>query len=210
MMMTTIITILIRKWKYVLLVVLSLAIYTLFSMYSTQKAEAIRANSNVKVLNSNFKSYKISYKRLKGKTDTIITQNAAQIGSLTYTVGEFERFRGEDAQTIDALNLKLKNVQSVTNIGTQTNTTINTKIQYIDSTKCLNYADKYTTLSGCFRGDSIGIKVVTTDSLTTVVSRIPKHRFLWWSWGVKSVKVDITSQNPNTTFTYLKYVELKK
>lgn len=201
-----------KHWRLGLIAILAILLLTFYSLYQKEKKEATRQSSNVEVLNSNYTSYKAAYKtglkNIHGK-DSIINLNAAKINSLVYTSDEFKRYRHEDLKTIEALNLKIKNVQNVTNVGTQTSAVINTKIQYVDSTKCLNYSDQWTDVSGCFKGDSILLKVVNRDSLTTVVSKIPKHKFLWWSWGVKAIKLDILSKNPNTSFTYLKYVELK-
>lgn len=203
---------LLKQWKYVLLIAFAIAIYILTSSNKQLKVENARKTQNIEVLNSNFQSYKSAYhtglKTIHGK-DSIIELNAAKVQSLTYTVSEFEQFRANDDQTIKELKLKLKNVQSVTNIGTSTSSTIPIKIQYVDSTKCLQFQDKFTTVSGCFKGDLIDLLVENRDSLTTVVSRIPKCHFLWWSWGVKAIQLDIRAQNPNTKFTYLKYIEIK-
>lgn len=200
------------KWQYVLLIVLTMIIFQFSADNQKQKAELIRTAKNVEILNTNFKSYKSAYHtglKTINEKDSIIQLNAAKVQALTYTVDEYKGFRTSDIQTIKELNLKPKNVQSVTNIGTQTNSTVPIKIQYVDSTKCLNYADKFTTISGCFKGDSIDLKIENRDSLTTVVSRVPKHKFLWWTWGVKAIQLDIRAQNTDTKFTYLKYIELK-
>ena len=203
---------LLSQWKWILLITLTAVIYFIKSDNQKLQQELTRQTNNVEVLNVNFKSYKSAYntglKTIHGK-DSIIQLNAAKVQALTYTVDEFKQFRASDVQTIRELNLKLKNVQSVTNIGTQTNSNIPIKIQYVDSTKCLYFNDKFTTVSGCFKGDSIDLLVENRDSLTTIVSRVPKYKFLWWCWGVKAIQLDIRAQNPNTKFTYLKYIELK-
>jgi cbb3-type cytochrome oxidase subunit 3 len=207
---------LLKNWKYLLIIVFAAIfaaiIYFLFTENKKQKAEIDRKTQNIEVLNSNYSSYKSSYntglKTIHGK-DSIIQLNAAKVQALNYTVSEFKQFRASDVQTIRELNLKLKNVQSVTNIGTSTTSNINTKIVYVDSAKCLLFQDKFTTVSGCFKGDSINLLVENRDSLTTVISRIPKYKLLWWTWGVKAIQLDIRAQNPNTKFTYLKYIELK-
>jgi len=207
-----IIQFLLTQWRYVLIIVLIIILYFISAENKSLIADNSRKTKNIEVLNSNYVSYKSAYntglKTIKGK-DSIIQLNAAKVQALTYTVDEYKKFRALDVQTIKELNLKLKNVQSVTNIGTSTSSTVSTKIQYVDSTKCLNYTDKFTTVSGCFKGDSINLLIENRDSLTTVVSRIPKCHFLWWSWGVKAIQLDIRAQNPNTKFTYLKYIELK-
>lgn len=162
------------------------------------KAEADRQTQNVDVLNSDLKHYK-----------TKSGEDAAKIEALTYTVDEFKRNDPRMKQTIADLELKLKNVKSVAEIVTSTGVQIKTVIQYVDSSKCFFYEDKFNTVSGCFDKDSVGIEIETRDSLSVVVSSVPKHKFLWWSWGVKAVELDVKAQNPGTKFSYLKYIELK-
>jgi hypothetical protein len=182
-----------------LIIALSTAGYYLIKDYQFQKSEVERQKTNVEVLNKNFKSYK-----------TALGNSAAKVEALNYKISEMQEYEAALTQTIKELKLKPKNVVSVAEIGTQTTATIKTVIQYVDSAKCLNYEDRFNTISGCFKGDSIDLKIETRDSLTTIVSKIPKHRFLWWSWGVKAIQLDIKAQNPDTKFTYLKYIELKK
>jgi len=48
------------------------------------------------------------------------------------------------------------------------------------------------------------------DSLTTVVARRYKHRFLWWRWGVKGYDISVINHNPHATITYDRYVRAKE
>lgn len=134
---------------------------------------------------------------------------AAKVKSLTYRVEEFKQNEQRMTKTIKDLNLKLKNTKSAIQIGTSSKVKIETKIQYVDTNKCFNYVDKFNTVTGCVIEDSVKIQIHYQDSLTAIVSKIPKHRFLWWTWGVKAVELDIVSENPNTKFTYLKYITLE-
>jgi hypothetical protein len=183
----------------VLVLAMSIVGYFVIKDYQYQKSEVKRQKANVEVLNKNFKSYK-----------TAFGNSAAKVEALNYKISEMKEYESELIQTIKELKLKPKNVISVAEIGTQTTATIKTVIQYVDSTECLNYEDRFNTISGCFKGDSIDLKIETRDSLTTIVSKIPKHKFLWWTWGVKAIQLDIKAQNPDTKFTYLKYIELDK
>lgn len=190
-----------KQLKYVLIIAFALAIYTLYSMYSRQQTDNERLNSYIGVLESNFKSYRVKAEY----TDCV---NAAKIKLLTNIKPTIQPYNPKAMLLIKNLKFKLKSMQSILDAGPLTNTITNTKIQYIDTTKCLAFSDKFTTLSGCFQGDSINLLVENRDSLTTQVSSIPRHRLLWWSWGVKAIQLDILSKNPNSKFTYLKYIEL--
>ena len=181
-----------------LFIIACTVLYITFQYAQAQKKEVERQSKNVQVLNGNLKSYK-----------TAFGNSAANVQSLNYKLSELQAYEVGLIQTIKELKIKPKNVVSMAQIGTETTATINPVIQYADSTKCIHFEDKWTTLNGCFKGDSLPeLYICSRDSLIPIVSKIPKHNFLWWSWGVKAIQLDIISKNPNTKFTYLKYFEL--
>ena len=208
-MTTIIISILKKYWSYLLIALLAVVIYFMFGTIKSKNAEISRKTSNIEVLNSEFQKYKVeSTIKINGK-DSTIQLNAAKINSLSYTVSEFEQYRANDYQTIESLKLKLKNVLSVANVSTHTEQQIITPTIKTDSTVCFDYNDPFISVSACSDSKNTNLYYSMTDSLTTVVNTIPKHKFLWWSWGVKAININILSKNPNTTFTYLDYIELK-
>ena len=209
--MTTIITSILKKyWSYLLIVLLAVVIYFTFGTIKTKNVEISRKTSNIEVLNSEFQKYKVeSTIKINGK-DSTIQLNAAKINSLSYTVSEFEQYRANDYQTIESLKLRLKNVLSVSNVETQVEQHITAPTTKTDSSTCFNYKDEFLDLSGCVIDTvaSIGYKV--KDKLLIVPSIVKKHHFLWFEWGVKGIQLDVLSKNPNSSFTYESYIEIKK
>ena len=199
-----------KYWYWVALIGAAITIYLLSNDIKAKKAEINRKTSNIEVLNSDFKSYKADVKVVLNNKDTLIKLQAANVGSLTYTLDEFKRYRAEDAQTIKLMGLKLKNVLSVANVSTQTSQNISTPTIKTDTTVCFNYKDSFVSIFGCVKNDSTALAYSGQDSLTIIPSVIPKHKFLWMTWGVKGVQLDVISKNPSTTFTYAKYVEIKR
>ena len=167
------------------------------------KTDNTRLTSNQTTLNTEVKKWK-----------TKDSLNVALAPALTYTQSEVAKYDPALVQTVKKLGVQLKNVQSILDTRTITQikikTTVRDSISLVDTLKCFNYSDQFTKLTGCFNLDTVNIDLKTFDSLTTVVSRVPAHRFLWWTWGVKGINLSILSKNPNTTFDYLKYIELKK
>lgn len=53
------------------------------------------------------------------------------------------------------------------------------------------------------------LKYSVRDSFVTNVSRIYKHRFLWWHWGTKGYQVKHINFNPNVAIKYNQYIILK-
>ena len=199
-----------KYWSYIALAVMAGVIYLLSSDIKAKKAEINRKTSNIEVLNKDFTSYVSSVKVVLNNKDTLIKLSAAKVGSLTYTLDEFKHYRAEDAQTIKSMGLKLKNVLSVANVSTNTSQNISTPTIRTDTTVCFNYNDDFVSIFGCVKNDSTALAYSGQDSLTIIPSVVPKHKFLWMTWGVKGVQLDVISKNPNTTFTYAKYVEIKK
>jgi len=209
-MINLIIPLLKKYWYWAVLALAGITIYLLSNDIKAKKAEINRKTSNIEVLNNDFTSYAANVKVVLNKKDTIIKLQAANVGSLTYTLDEFKRYRAEDAQTIKSMGLKLRNVLSVANVSTQTSQNITTPTIKTDTTMCFNYKDGFISIFGCVKNDSTALAYSGQDSLTIVPSVIPKHKFLWMTWGVKGVQLDVISKNPNTTFTYAKYVEIKR
>lgn len=205
------INLLIKKyWYWAALVVAGITIYLLSNDIKAKKAEINRKTSNIEVLNNDFKSYKTGVKVVLNNKDTTIKLQAAKVGSLTYTLDEFKHYRAEDVQTIKSMGLKLKNVLSVASVSTNTSHTITTPTLKTDSSTCFAYKDSFMQIAGCSDGINTILYYSGQDFLTIVPSVIPKHKFLWMTWGVKGVQLDVISKNPNTTFTYEKYVEIKR
>jgi len=205
------INLIIKKYWYILaLAGCAGIIYLLTSELRKEKAENVRKTSNIETLNKDFTSYVTDTKVVVAGKDTVIKRQAAKVGSLTYTVDEFKRYRTEDVETIKSMGLKLKNVLSVANISTNTSQNIVMPTIKTDSSTCFTYKDSFIQVAGCAYKDKTILYYAGQDSLTIVPSVIPKHKFLWMTWGVKGVQLDVISKNPNTTFTYEKYVEIKR
>lgn len=182
-----------------LLIALSVTGYYILKDYKFQKSEVERQKTNVEVLNKNFKSYKNAH-----------GQSVAEVQSLTYTVKELKTNEAELHRKLLTNNVKPKAVKSITEVSTSSHIEFKTPIQYVDTNKCFAYENQYYTVNGCFDADSAAVIVETRDSLAIIPEIFPAHRFLWWTWGQKGVKLTVTSNNPFSNITYLKYIELKK
>jgi len=208
-----IMSILKKYWSYLLIAFLAVVIYFMFTLLKEKNAEISRKASNIEVLNTNYKNYKVAYtlKDKDGKKkDTTIMLSAAKVGSLTYKLDEFKRYKIEDAQTIKDMGLKLKNVLSVANVNTQIEQHITTPAIKTDTSTCFNYKDGFIELSGCIIDTTTDIGYKVKDKLLIIPSIVKKHHFLWFEWGVKGIQLDVLSKNPNASFTYASYIEIKK
>lgn len=169
-----------------------------FKEYRFQKSEAQRQSKNVEVLNKNFVSYKNAF-----------GQTFAKVQSLKYTVNELKKNESELYKKLEQNKIKAKNVKSITKVETVSHVEFKTKIQYVDTTKCFEYENEYYTVNACYDNDSATVIVESKESLEIIPTIVPAHKFLFWTWGVKGVDLNVISNNPFSKISYLKYIELK-
>ena len=157
--------------------------------------------------------------------------NAAKVSELQFTLKEYKKYRAQDLQLIEQLKVKKSDLQKV--IGSQmetlnilsaklndsikVDTIFNTSyvtINTADTLKCFGYKSKWTDVSGCIdlKCDSINLQIKNRESLKIVETVVYKRflGFLWKTNKVKDRRVDIVSENPNTTIVNLDYVSIKR
>jgi hypothetical protein len=195
------------------MVILLIGSFSFYKLWDRAKKDDARQTENVKVLNSNYKSYKAAYKnglKTKKGQDSVNILNVAQIKALTYTVSDLKDYNSAAVQLIKDLNLKLKNVQNVSDITINTNQNIHTPtIMKGDSLKCFDFSDMFLKLSGCAGNKGTDIKYNLTDSLFAVIDMVKAHNFLFFHWGNKVSGLTAVSKNPNSHITGLKFTVVK-
>ena len=133
---------------------------------------------------------------LKMGTDVLITKDEllrskAELGTMQLTAKEFEKLNKKQANEINALEIRLKDVKNVST--TEIQTIIEVPVTITDTVKqCFEYKDDYVAVDGCLV-DSI--KVESKDTITVVNHIVPK-KILWViKYGVKDVRTTITNKN---------------
>ena len=71
----------------------------------------------------------------------------------------------------------------------------------------LAWSDPWLTLSASIRRDSVSVTFQSSDTLDIVVHRVPR-RFLFFRFGCKGVRMDVSSRNPHTRLVYARYYQL--
>lgn len=150
--------------------------------------------------------------------------NAAKVSELQFTLKEYKKYRAQDLQLIEQLKVKKSDLQKVIDSQTETINSLSVKLNdsiridtvtnIIDTLKCFGYKSKWTDVSGCInlKSDSINLQIKNRESLKIVETVVYKRflGFLWKTNKVKDRRVDIVSENPNTTIVNLDYVSIKR
>lgn len=106
-----------------------------------------------------------------------------------------------DEQLIKDLQLKVSQVVSENRMLRETRDTVYMTKQG-DSIFC--YHDRWADFE--YNVPQQLLNYVVRDSLYTNLSRIYKHKFLWWRWGTKGYQAKYVNLNPHVAIRYNQYI----
>ena len=164
-----------------------------------------------------------------GKLQADLNRQTENVGSLTYDIqygnlddslsvaknaalqakcDELKQLHLADTKLIKELKVKLEDVKSIHTASSSTADTV--RIEPVPNTadSVFSYQDKWLSLHSDIPARLC--QYTSRDSLTTIVSRTYKHKFLWWRWGTKGYQVQIVNFNPHSRINYSRYVEVVK
>lgn len=169
------------------------------SAYQNSK---LRSELNRQTENIGSLTYDIQY----GKLDDSLS--VAKNTALQAKCDELKQLHLADAKLVKELKVKLKDVKTIHTASSSTADTV--RIEPIPNTadSVFSYQDKWLSLHIDIPARLC--QYTSKDSLTTIVSRLYKHKFLWWCWGTKGYQVQIINFNPHSRINYSRYVEVVK
>lgn len=150
--------------------------------------------------------------------------NAARAEVLELKMSEYEKYRAEDAELIEQLQVSKRELQAVASVQTRTIDSLRgtARVVYalrpdssgVDTTYCIDEKTRWVDLSGCLntRDNSFDYRIETRDAIK-VVSTVKYKRFLgflWFTGRVKSREVHAVSQRPNSTIEEVEWVEIRR
>lgn len=192
--MTEILSILKVIWKYrrvaTWIIFVALILYALFL---TSRNAQLRATSDKNERNVTVLTEKLHQSLLRDSLHRTTT------GVLLFSSTQIKKTA--DKSLLNDLKIKSKNIQSISEQEVITRDSIIFKLK--DST--FEYRDTWAYFRASTR-DSLFIYSVR-DSITAIVHRLYKHRFLWFRWGTKGYQLDIINFNPHSRIQYAKYIE---
>ena len=145
--------------------------------------------------------------------------NTAKAQDLSLKLSELKKYRQEDAKLIADMGVKLRNLQAVANMGTETRTEFVTKIVRDTIFKAVNdtnkaalidYEDKWLTFKGRLENGQFRGNIISRDSLL-IAENVKYKRFLFWrTKRIKSRDFRVVSKNPHTKIVDCEHIIVEK
>ena len=176
-------------------------------------------------------SLKIERDKYRSNTTTLLTDvetyrvrdslNAAEVQTLKLSLGEFKRFRAEDAELIKSLRAKNRDLASVNKTQSETiiklsATAKDTVVIVRDSIQvpavAVHCGDAWYDFDGVLADGQFSGKLNNRDSLM-IVESVKYGRFLGFLWKTKKIKdrkIEIVSKNPHTRITDIEHILIEK
>lgn len=197
-----------KYWQYIVIAILALLLFWAYTDSQRYKGMFKREAANVDALTSEV----VTYKNKHGEA-------VAKIGELQYTVEDLKKRAADDAKMIKDLGIKLKDAREVVK------TVVVTQIEYRDSLihvhddahpdstlLALHTENKWYTLDGEINlgntPPTAAINLSVRDSVSCVLHRVPKCKFLWWACGTKGYEVEVISHNPYSHVEYARWISV--
>lgn len=172
------------------------------------KSERNRYKENTRTLLVDVNTYKVR--------DSL---NSAKAQDLSLKLSELKKYRQEDAKLIADMGVKLRNLQAVANMGTETRTEFVTKIVRDTIFKAINdtnkaaiidYEDKWITFKGRLENGQFRGNIISRDSLL-IAENVRYKRFLFWrTKRIKSRDFRVVSKNPHTKIVDCEHIIVEK
>lgn len=103
-----------------------------------------------------------------------------------------------DKQLLKELNIKSSQVEQ----QQRTESIVKDTVKLND----FSYKDKWAEFHVSLADSTLSYSV--RDSVTTIIYREYKHRFLWLKWGTKGYKIKVVNFNPHSTLLYNQYIKI--
>ncbi len=208
--MKTLLNKLLRKpafWLVLALIILGATTYTLGRENVKSREEIERLGANQQTLLGEVAHYETENGKL-----------AASVQSLTLQRDEFKSLMPQYERTIKDLRIRVKDLESLGEVGTETDVEITAPVTPTPDTvyianeplaRQFSWDDGYVALRGELSVDSVRIHLKINDTITIVAHRPPRG---WWIFKCRGKITHYTaiSANPHTQINQIKYIELNE
>jgi len=200
-----------KQWLIVAAIFAAMLVYMGFQQNAIDglKQERDKYETNTETLLTDIEHYRVN--------DSL---NVARVGALELTLKEYKRFRADDADVIQSLRSKIKDLQNVT--AAQLETIMDLQATPVDTivirdsipvkAQSIKVHDNWFDFYGVYTNDNFVGRLFNRDSLL-LTQYIEYKRFLGFLWKtgrIKDKQFDIVSKNPHTKITGFEYIEIEQ
>lgn len=200
-----------KQWLIVGAFIAAMLVYMGFQQNAIDglKQERDKYQTNTETLLTDIEHYRVN--------DSL---NVARVGALELTLKEYKRFRADDAELIQSLRSKIKNLQNVT--AAQLETILDLQAMPKDTVvirdsipvkaQSIKVHDNWFDFYGVYTNDNFVGRLFNRDSLL-LTQYIEYKRFLGFLWKtgrIKDKQFNILSKNPHTQITGFEYIEIEQ
>lgn len=180
----------------VVLVIICVA-FAFFAAYTEESKDAEINDLKAQLANAQVK-HTIQRDTIRDSVP-VATSTVLNIDSRTY------KREIADKQLLKDLQLRLGQIEAQQRVGTRTADTIQLKPP--NAFGRYDYKDQWAEFHISIPDSLMTYSI--RDSITTLIYREYKHKFLWWKWGTKGFKVKVINFNPHSTVMYNQYVRME-
>lgn len=193
-----------KQWKWVVIVLLVVALVATIKVSSDNAEKYRREKWNVDSLTEQLDSSRTK------NGEFVLT-----ISELQYTVQDFKRRVAEDAELIKELKLRVNEVKEVIKTVTETKIVYRDTLVMIspDSFKFTHNTKWWSvdeTIDFGTKPPQVDFNMTTRDSISHILYRVPKCRFLGIHWGTKGYEIKVINHNPNSVVSYSRWISVSK
>lgn len=152
---------------------------------------------------------------------TRLGEQAAEVQVLRLRTAEFRELRAADAERIRSLGIRLRRAEAAAKAVAATRIEARAPLRDTvilhrrdtlvvhDTVRLFRWRDTWVSVEGTLLDDSVHCRVESIDTLRQTVYRVPR-RFLFFRWGTKALRQQISSTNPHTRIVATEYVRIEK
>lgn len=145
--------------------------------------------------------------------------NAAKVGELELTIKEYEKYRAADAQLIQTLQTRNRDLSAITTAQTKTimelsavpHDTVIIRDSVAIPAVAVHAGDAWYDFDGILSDNDFSGTLAVRDSLL-VAETIQYKRFWGFLWKTKRIKdkqIDVVSRNPYTTIMGAEFIQIE-
>lgn len=174
--------------RWLFLIPLSAAVL-FYGLWRSEEGGRRRAEANFYAALDTARSYRVR--------DSL---SAVSVAAMQLELDHYKALRAADAALIGQMGLRLRRVESVAKISTES------RYGFYVPRDSLVWRIRTPHLDFLSRGDSV--RLVVRDTLVQVLHRVPRFKFLGIWFGTKGVRQEIVSKNPYTEVVAAEYLKI--